>query len=76
MEFSDRIKQLRVDKGYSQTGLAKERYVTRQAVSKWERGAGKPYSDHEVLKQISNFFNISLDDLLNQDDCFSMYSYF
>ncbi|WP_413527638.1 helix-turn-helix domain-containing protein [Marinilactibacillus psychrotolerans] len=68
MEFSDRIKQLRVDKGYSQTGLAKELYVTRQAVSKWERGAGKP--DHEVLKQISNFFNISLDDLLNQDDAF------
>lgn len=74
MEFSDRIKQLRIDNGYSQTGLAKELYVTRQAVSKWERGAGKP--DHEVLKQISKFFNISLDDLLKPDDDLLYTEYF
>lgn len=66
MEFSERIKQLRLDNGYSQTGLAKELFVTRQAISKWERGLGKP--DHEVLKQISCFFNISIDDLLKQED--------
>ncbi|WP_225743052.1 helix-turn-helix domain-containing protein [Marinilactibacillus sp. Marseille-P9653] len=63
MEFPERLKQLRLDKGYSQTALANELYVTRQAISKWERGLGKP--DHETLKQISCFFNISIDNLLS-----------
>lgn len=63
MDFPERLKQLRLNKGYSQTALANELYVTRQAISKWERGLGKP--DHETLKQISCFFNISIDNLLS-----------
>ncbi|MFC6464056.1 helix-turn-helix domain-containing protein [Marinilactibacillus sp. GCM10026970] len=63
MEFPERLKQLRLNGGYSQTALANELYVTRQAISKWERGLGKP--DHETLKQIGCFFNISIDNLLS-----------
>ena len=65
MEFGEKLKQLRLDNGYSQSGLAKEIYVTRQAVSKWERGLGKP--DHETMELISTFFGTTIDELLKKD---------
>lgn len=36
MKFSEKLKQLRKDKGMSQEDLAFELNVSRQAVSKWE----------------------------------------
>ena len=57
------IKKIRKDNNLTQAELADKLGVTYQAVSKWENGKNIP--DIAILKQISDEFNINLDDLLN-----------
>ena len=65
MEFNEKLQELRKNKGLTQEELAKILFVSRTAVSKWESGRGVP--SIESLKAISNFFSVSLDDLLSSD---------
>jgi len=62
--FADKLKTLREERGLSQSQLAGKLYVTRQAVSKWERGAGMP--DIPSLQKIADFFHVTIDDLTNE----------
>lgn len=63
MEFSEKLQELRKNKGLTQDELAEFLYVSRTAVSKWESGRGYPNIDS--LKEISKFFRVSIDDLLS-----------
>ena len=63
MEFNEKLQELRKKKGLTQEELAKILYVSRTAISKWESGRG--YPNIESLKEISKFFEISIDDLLS-----------
>ena len=50
MEFKDKLKQLRTEKGISQQALADAIHFSRSAVAKWENGLGYPSQDSiEVL---------------------------
>ena len=40
MEFSEKLQQLRTEKGLTQEQLAEKLYVSRTAISKWESGRG------------------------------------
>lgn len=62
MEFSNRLYELRKQKGLSQEELANRLNVTRQTISKWEVGDSTP--DMEKLVAISDLFGISLDELV------------
>lgn len=42
IEFGEKLKQMREEKGMTQQTLAEQLYVTRQAVSRWECGARYP----------------------------------
>jgi len=42
--------------------LARELYVSRTAVSKWESGKGYPSID--TLKQLASFFSVTVDELI------------
>ena len=66
MSFSENLMRLRKQKGLSQEEFANEIDVSRQTVSKWELGSSTP--EMEKLMQMSNFFGVSVDDLLNSDD--------
>lgn len=66
MEFSDQIKQLRQEKGLSQSQFASKLRVSRQAVSNWENDRNLP--DLEMLIEISSIFHISLDKLILGDE--------
>lgn len=62
MEFNNRLYELRKQKGISQEELAGKLNVSRQTVSKWELGESTP--DMEKLVAMSDFFEISLDELV------------
>jgi transcriptional regulator with XRE-family HTH domain len=57
-----RIAERRRALGYSQEALARKLYVTRQAVSKWEKGISVPTLD--TLCDMSKLFSVSVDELL------------
>ncbi|MCD7772278.1 MAG: helix-turn-helix domain-containing protein [Oscillospiraceae bacterium] len=66
MALSEKLYALRKKSGLSQEQLAEELNVSRQAISKWESGNSIPESDKLVA--ISNYFNVSLDYLLKDDE--------
>lgn len=70
MELNEKLQELRKNKGLTQEELAATLYVSRTAVSKWESGRGLPSIDS--LKQISAFFDVSIDDLLSADKALSL----
>ncbi|MBO7738869.1 MAG: helix-turn-helix domain-containing protein [Oscillospiraceae bacterium] len=62
MDTKDIILELRSKKGLSQEELAEKVYVTRQAVSRWEKGETTPNT--ETLKLLSKLFDVSINTLL------------
>lgn len=66
MEFNEKLQELRKTKGLTQEELAKELFVSRTAISKWESGRGYPNIDS--LKEISRYFSVSIDELICPDE--------
>ena len=66
MEFHEKLQELRKNKGMTQEELAKELFVSRTAISKWESGKGYPSIDS--LKEISKFFSVTIDELLSSEE--------
>ena len=66
MEFNEKLQELRKRNGLTQEELAEKLYVSRTAISKWESGKGYPSIDS--LKAISQFFSVTLDELLSSDE--------
>lgn len=56
------IKRMRLEKGLTQEEIASHLGLSFQTISKWERGEG--YPDMEMLPALSNYFSISVDELL------------
>lgn len=66
VEFGEKVKQLREEKGMTQQTMAENLYVTRQAVSRWECGAR--YPDLLTAKKIARILDVSLDELLSGEE--------
>ena len=62
MDVNNILRELRTKKGLSQGELAEKVYVTRQAVSRWEKGETVPST--ETLKLLSKLFDVSINTLL------------
>ncbi|MDO4982724.1 MAG: zinc ribbon domain-containing protein [Eubacteriales bacterium] len=62
METKDVLYELRMKHKLTQDELAEKLFVTRQAVSRWEKGETVPNSD--TLKLLSKFYNVSINTLL------------
>lgn len=56
------IKQLRQERDLTQEDVATHLGISFQSISKWERGDG--YPDITMLPALSNYFGISIDELL------------
>ncbi len=65
-EFGENLKRVREEKGITQQTLADQLYVTRQTVSRWE--GGSRYPDLMTAKKMAQYLEVSLDDLLSDDD--------
>ena len=70
MEFHEKLQELRKSRGLTQEELAGILFVSRTAISKWESGRGYPSIDS--LKEISNYFSVSIDDLLSGEKLISI----
>lgn len=57
--FSVRLKELRLQHGFSQEELAEKIGIKRNSYSDWENGKCKP--NYEKLEKIADFFGVSLD---------------
>ena len=62
MSTKDILLELRMKHGLSQDSLAEKVFVTRQAVSRWEKGETVPNT--ETLKLLSKLYNVSINTLL------------
>lgn len=65
MEFSNKLMELRKEKGWSQEELGNKIDVSRQTVSKWELGQTTP--EMNKLIEISRLFQITVDELVCAD---------
>ena len=70
MEFHEKLQELRKNRGLTQEELAEGLYVSRTAISKWESGRGYPSIDS--LKEISNYFSVTIDELLSSEKLLSI----
>ena len=62
MELSEKIQKLRKECGLTQEQFARQLFVSRTAVSKWETGRGMP--NMESLQMIAGLCGVTLDELL------------
>lgn len=64
MGFSENLKNLRKQRGLDQSSLAKELNVSVKTISHWET----LYSEPSIaqLVALANFFDVSLDDLVDR----------
>lgn len=64
--FKERVKELRIQRHYSQQQVADMMKVTKQTISQYERGVRRP--DNEALVALSDIFNVSTDYLLGKEN--------
>lgn len=62
--LSENLKYLRKNRGLSQQQLSTRLNVTRQTISKWEKGLSVP--DAELLLRIAEVLNVSVSDLMEE----------
>ena len=63
--LANKLYELRKTAGFSQEELAEKLQVSRQAISKWERGEALPDTDN--LISIAKLYGVSLDELIGND---------
>ena len=64
--IGERIKKYRKNKEMTQDALAQALTVSPQSISKWECGDG--YPDITLLPTIANFFEVTVDELIGNDE--------
>jgi len=64
--FSERLKELRIEKGLSQRELAKMVNLSHNAIAQWESESRIPNAEAVVI--LAKFFNVTTDYLLGVTD--------
>ena len=60
------LKTIRNNKGFTQEELANRLHVTRQTISKWEKGYSVP--DADLLSKLADELDVSVSELLGKDE--------
>jgi putative transcriptional regulator len=66
MEFSERLKTLRKEAGFTQVDVAEKLGISQPAYASWERGVKKPTQDN--LVKIAQVLNVSVDYLVGNSE--------
>lgn len=62
--FGERLKELRIEKGFSQQKLGEILGFCNQTISFWENGSREP--DLDTLLSIAHYFEVTLEYLLEE----------
>ena len=65
MGFGEKLSSLRKQRGMTQVELAEKLGISRQAVSRWERGTAEPSTENLIC--IGRLFDVSVDDLMDKN---------
>lgn len=65
MLLGEKLKETRQGKGLSQSTVAEHLSISRQSISKWENNSS--YPDLDNLVRLSEYYEISIDDLLKEN---------
>ena len=65
MRIADKIKNARIQKGYTQEQVAENLLVSRQTISNWENGKSLP--DIISIIKMSELYELSLDEMMKGD---------
>lgn len=65
MRIADKIKNARIQKGYTQEQAAENLSVSRQTISNWENGRSLP--DIISIIKMSELYELSLDEMMKGD---------
>ncbi len=68
MRFADRLKTLRTDRGLTHEDLAEKLNIDRTSIVHYENSVKGRIPRPERLREIAEFFNVSIDYLLNCTD--------
>ncbi len=67
MPFNEKFKQLRKDRGLSQSDVAQAfGYKSFTTIQKWEDGSSYPPA--KLLSQLAEYFSVSVDDLMDEGE--------
>lgn len=66
VKIGERIKEIRQEKGLTQTELANKIGISQAGITKWETGDRDPSTDCVIL--LAKFFDVTTDFLLGVDD--------
>lgn len=65
--FSDRLKELREEKGLTQIQLAEILNISKSAIANYESGLREP-KNNRLWKKIASYFNVTVDYLMDIPD--------
>ncbi len=65
-KFSERVKELRLEKNWTQKDLADKLGYKRNSISEWEARGKEP--GYDILMDIAILFNVTIDYLLGMTD--------
>ena len=65
MDFSNRLKELRLGNGLTQKQLADKLNVSQNAIYNWENGKRQP--DFQTLEKLAKIFDVNIDFLLGSN---------
>ncbi len=74
LDFKTKLIQLRKNHGLTQSELAKGLKTTRSRIANYETGIREP--NFEMLERIADYFNISMAELLNDDQASRLLMYY
>jgi len=70
--LADKLSNLRKSHGLTQEELASELFISRSMIAKYE--TGKAYPTNEILQKIADYFEISIDELVQREELIDEHS--
>lgn len=70
--LADKLCSLRKSRGLTQEELALEIFVSRSMIAKYE--TGKAYPTNEILQKIADYFEVSIDELVQKEELIDEYT--